>query len=272
MEILQVAPELPLPTEIPVRRRVLNRVFILSWVVNIILLLAALGYVMTQGQARINVELFQQVLGGKPVSQSVIRNVSQLPLSVKLGVPGTFVAGLSLLGMIASLFVGTPGMRKMRTWLLLTALIAGWMGLIVGWQPLYWYGQQLRLGTYVAEFETFAREVDAGWPHEDGEFPDVGVYLAYPRATPTTLLMLGEPTLPGTQLVFSSIDRSKSAVIRFELAAAERGAWLEYHPEGSWPESFTDGLDTHHELLDAAQLSPQVYWARYRSGVAEANL
>lgn len=252
-------------------RRVLNGLFIVAWVVNIVLLLAAVGYVLSDGWARSYVELLWQVLGGQPVSESVIRDPAQLPWSVKLAVPGTYVAALSLLGMIASLLVGSPGMRKMRTWLLFTTLVAAWMGLIVGWQSLYWYGQQFRLGTHVAEFETFARELDADWPQEDGEFADVGVYLAYPRGVPTTLLMLGEPTLPGTQLQFSSIDRSESQIIRCELAAAERGAWLEWHPQGSQPTSFTDGLDTHHELLQSVQLSPQVFWARYRSGAAKAR-
>ena len=53
---------------------------------------------------------------------------------------------------------------------------------------------------------------------------------------------------------FAAIERSPEGALRFDLAGNDDDAWLEWHPPGSAPASFTGGLDTGYSLQRATQL------------------
>ena len=61
--------------------------------------------------------------------------------------------------------------------------------------------------------------------------------------------------------------------MRFELAGAETGAWLEWRGDGSEPRSFVGGLDTKYVVVQAARLSAEWFLVRYRAaGLAERGV
>ena len=79
------------------------------------------------------------------------------------------IAGFTLVVGVISLFVGESRFRSLRMWLVFTALVAGWIGLMSGWPEIYWNGQQRRVRPVLAEAESMLRELNVDWPTEDGE-------------------------------------------------------------------------------------------------------
>jgi hypothetical protein len=83
---------------------------------------------------------------------------------------------------------------------LFLTLASGWLGYGVSWQEVYWRGQQWRLKPVLAQAESLAKHLASNWPKEDGDLPQVGPYLAYPKGGPTTILPLHWITFPNTSL------------------------------------------------------------------------
>lgn len=172
---------------------------------------------------------------------------------------------VTLPGLIVGLLVGSPGQRRLHVWFALTSLVAGWLSLALGWPGLAWFGQQQRMRYQINSFEAVAEQLRAQWPNEDGTRPAVGSFLAYPQHGPSSLLMIAQPT-SASHPSFSAVERGANGALRFELAGAEGGAWLEWHPPSSQPRSFVGGLRTPYVLVKSAQLAPNWYLTTYRLG------
>jgi hypothetical protein len=234
-------------------RRFFNYVVGFAWVINAGLLLAAFGWVYLFGQSRGIVELMKYQIGyADPTAGIVVRDPSRLNSGVSIGI----IAGVAAVGtaivMLASLFAGCARFRTTRIWLVFMAIVGGWLGLAVSWPTIYWFGQQQRIKSALPAADAMAQALRKGWPNVDATLPDIGPFLAYPVNEPRALMPLSEAKFPKTGLRFSAVERTGDDVLRFELAGAELGAWLEWREDGSEPRSFVGGLDGHYVVLESA--------------------
>jgi len=180
----------------------------------------------------------------------------------------TVIAVFTLVVAFISLFVGESRFRSLRMWLVFTALVAGWIGLVSGWPDIYWNGQLRRVRPVLAEAESMLRELNADWPTEDGERLGLGPFQAYPMyspvETPTMLMLLREGRFAGTAIRFSGIERMRNTkVMRIQLSGDDAGSWLEWRDDDSPPVSFVSGLSTSHSLERKQRLAPRWYLVRY---------
>ncbi len=190
----------------------------------------------------------------------MVRDPSRLGIGVTIGLIAVGVAACAWVAMFGSLFAGRSRFRTTRMWLVFTAVTCGWLGLYVGWPTIYWFGQQQRMKAVVPAAEAMVAALQVGWPGVDSTLPDIGPFLAYPIGAPTALLPLSEAMFPNSGLRFSAVERTGDRVIRFELAGAEAGAWLEWRGDGSDPEAFVGGLDSKYAVAQAAKLRPNGFW------------
>jgi hypothetical protein len=174
-----------------------------------------------------------------------------------------WVGAIGVLGIIFGLFIGPPAHRRLRSWLALTALIAGWLTLWTNWPEIAWLGQQHRLRAELARFEAMATTLRDDFPRQDGERPLLGPYMAYPIGRPTILLLLTPTESPHSGIHVAAIERHPDGGLCFQLSAAETGAWLEWHPPGRSPQSFTGGLLTDYRLQRYSQIAPEWHLVRY---------
>ena len=245
-------------------RRVVRYLVGVAWLMNAALLVAAFGWIYWFGESRDVIERLRYRLGvADPKSWLVVRDPSRLGIGVTIGTVAVIVAIITLAVIFGSLFFGGRRFQTLRMWLVLTALVCGWLGLAVSWPDIYWRGQQARADVVLPAAESFARELNAYWPHEDGELPGVGGFQAYPFGEPSMLMTFGDAHFPDSELRFPSIERSGDGVLRFELADGEGGAWLEWRRDDSEPHSFKGGLETNYELTRVARLAPGWFLVRY---------
>jgi hypothetical protein len=247
-------------------RRVLKiqAVLYCAWVLNLLLLVAAFVWVVSDGRSLHGIRSLENWLGipasfsrtdaGGPGSVTAVVKAAGIGLALALG---------SLLAMIASLFAGVSRLRTTRWWLLFMAAVCAWLGLFTTWPEIYWLGQQLRVQKKLEAAANVVRIVSAKWPANDGEIAGVGTFLAYPKQSPTTLLMLGRGEAENRSLQFSAIERSADGAIRLELAGRESGAWLEWRPDDRPPRSFVSGLETNYTIGRYERLTPQWFLVRY---------
>ncbi len=170
-------------------------------------------------------------------------------------------AAASFAGIIVGLFLGAARHRSVRTWLAVLGLAAAWLGLATSWRDVAWAGRRWRAANLVEAFEPFASSLRENWPTHDGASDALGPYSAYPLGDVRMVMPLTARTAGGVP--FTSIERSPAGGLRFELAGTERGAWLEWHPQGSSPASFRGGLDAGYELLRSSALQRGWYVAQY---------
>lgn len=152
-------------------------------------------------------------------------------------------------------------------WLLAIGVASCWCGLFASWSELYWKGQQTRLTETLPEATEFVQSLRFDWPIQDGTIKGIGMFLAYPKSAPSTLLMIGESRVPKTLLRFSAIEQTADGALRLELAGAENGAWLEWRPDGSIPESFVGGLQTTYTIVKSARLTENWIAVRYETSI-----
>jgi hypothetical protein len=91
--------------------------------------------------------------------------------------------------------------------------------------------------------------------------------MAYPIGSPTMLMMLTSPDVPDSKSTFTSVERDRKGALRFELVGDDPGTWLEWHPPGSAPSSFTGGLENSYALERNTALGKNWYLARYKRGL-----
>lgn len=233
------------------------------WMLNVGLLVGACVWVLLDGRfgqavSAATAQLMHLVRGGERALQP------ELGYRVA-GLLALASAGLvTLLAIAAALVVGPARHRGVRSWLALTAVVAGWLGLLTAWPDLAWQGKQWRLARQLAAFEPTADVLRKSWPDNDGQLPEVGAFMAYPQPRPTMLLMLTPPAGRPAENRYSAIERSPAGALRFELTGDESGDWLEWHPAGSEPASFIGGLQGDYQLLRSAALGDGWYATRYR--------
>lgn len=251
--------------ELPSRSRPIARVVVGgAWLANIGLLIVAAAWIFGSGESRGIVELVKYELG-HGASQVVVRDPSRVGVGVKVVLAVAGVAAVAWVVMLGSLFGGSERFRALRMWFVFMAVTCGWLGLTVGWQSVYWFGQQQRMKSVLPAANQLVAELKSGWPTVDSALPSIGPFLAYPLNGPTALLPLSDATFPKSAARFSAVERTGSDVMRFELAGSEAGAWLEWRGDGSAPASFVSGLSTEYVVTQAARLGPEWFLVRYRA-------
>lgn len=247
-------------------RRLLSIVVGVSWAINVGLLLTAAGWIYFFGESRETIALMKRaVWSGDATSGSAILDPSRLGIGVAVGLVCIAVALVACLAMLASLFVGCGRFRTTRMWLVFTAVVCGWLGLVVSWQSVYWFGQQQRMKAVLPAAEGLVGTLRSRWPTVDSDLPELGPFLAYPLSGPTALLPLRSATFPTTETRYSAVERTGDVAMRFELSGGEHGAWLEWRGDGSEPTAFAGGLDTSYVVAKAARLSADWFLVRYQA-------
>ena len=79
------------------------------------------------------------------------------------------------------------------------------------------------------------------------------------------LLFLTPHPLDSTDTVITAIEKSGDGTLLFELGGGDDGDWIEWHPEGKQPSSFSGGLDERYELQRVSSLNGEWYLVRYRN-------
>jgi hypothetical protein len=220
----------------------------LIWAINLGILVLICGWILSDGRS-------QETIKAWP--KNSFKVVGVLAIGLAYG---------SLLGIFLGLFSGPRRHRSLKAWLAFTALLSAWCALYVSWHSLYNFGQTVRVWWDVPAYEAVVTELREHWPGKDGESPTLGHFLAYPLENPRTLLLIGVAQVPGAAPI-TAIERSDKGALRFQLAGAETGVWLEWHPEDSEPETFVGGLENHNELVRQTRLRPHWYLVRYHGSV-----
>jgi hypothetical protein len=227
------------------QRYSLQRLPGLWWVLNLVLLAAVSGWIFGDGRS--------------------LGVIESLPAGA--GILAATILGLilaSLSGIFVGLFKGPSWRRSVKAWLTFTALVSAWCALYASWPALYWLGQTVRVRADIAAYDKPVQELRENWPGKDGESPTLGPFLGYPVGKPKTLLLIGVAHVPGADAPVTAVERSELGALRLQLAGAESGAWLEWHPPGSAPDSFVGGLQTRYTLLRQTELQRGWYLVRYR--------
>jgi hypothetical protein len=235
-----------------------------AWLANIGLLIVAAVWIFGCGESRGVVELLKYELG-HAAPQVVVRDPSRIGVGVKVALAAGGIAACAWVVMLGSLFGGSVRFRALRVWFVLMGVTCGWLGLVVGWQSVYWFGQQQRMKAVVPAATELVEKLKINWPSADSALPSIGPFLAYPLNGPTALLPLSEATFPKSGARFSAVERTGDGVMRFELAGSEAGAWLEWRGDGSEPAAFVGGLSTEYVVAQVARLAPEWFLVRYRA-------
>ncbi len=245
----------------PPTRTLADRVLAILWRLNFAVVLLAFVWVFVD-------PLAPRIFGGVeghfiPGANAADADLNARPWRTVGLVMSIGFAVFSAVFLFVGLFRGPARHRTTRSWLRLTSLAALWLGLLVSWREIAWAGDRWRVGLQLESFERVAAGLRAAGPIGYGKFPELGQFAAYSNEENTTLLMESLDTPPGRAPVVS-LERSKRGALRFQLGGDYTGDWLEWHPLGSRPESFTDGLDARHELQRASQIADEWFLVRYR--------
>jgi hypothetical protein len=251
------------------RIQIIQAAFSCAWILNFLLLAAAFAWIVGDGRSLRSIRWLEGWLSTLPTTD--VRGPGSATAAVQAAGFGLALAVVSLLAMFISLLVGVSRFRTTRSWLLFMGAVCGWLGLVTTWPEIYWRGQQLRVQGQLEAAANVVRIVSASWPVNDGELEGVGTFLAYPKESPTTLLMLGVGESESRSLPFSAIERSADGTIRLELAGSESGAWLEWRPGDRPPGSFVSGLETNYILGQYQRLAPQWFLVRYQASWSSAG-
>ncbi|MFO0911627.1 MAG: hypothetical protein U0795_01615 [Pirellulales bacterium] len=178
------------------------------------------------------------------------------------------LAAVGMLWLVVRLWRGAPQDRGLRSLMILVGLIGIWTALVTSWPDLAWWGRRRQADRLVAAFEEVARPLRASWPQTDGDLPQTGPFMAYPIGQPTMFMLLTpgarRPTAPGLPVPrFSAVERSPLGALRFQLLEPAPANWLEWHPEGSSPETFVGGLANRYVLVRSEPLGGGWYLVRY---------
>lgn len=176
------------------------------------------------------------------------------------------VATVTFAAIVAGLFLGDARHRRLRSWFMLLTLAAAWLAVATSYGEIMWASRIWTMSGRVDAFESYAAPLRREWPSEDGATPEFGAFSAYPVGKPTMLSLLTTPMqFDRRGWGFSAVDRSADGTLRFRLTGDISG-WLEWHPAGSAPQSFEDGLNVQHELTRAKGLGRGWYYTTYGPG------
>lgn len=250
-------------SESTIQTSLFSRVVKLSWLVNLAILLSGFAWLFFSGESRKKIQLMLEVgqqlfrqwsdLAGAYVSQNFLLNEATW---------GTTAAIVTLVVVALGLMFGSSQQRSVRSWLCFTALVCGWLALLVTWQGIAWKGQQYRVKSQLAPLEEFVQDLRANWPKDDGTLPNGMSFVAYPKSEPSTLLSMQTFSIPGSKLQIAAVERQEGKFISLELAGSEGGAHLIHCSEGK-PESFLSGLGAYYETKQIASLGRDWYLVQF---------
>ncbi len=231
------------------------------WVGNIGLLLVIVAWIAWDSKfpptaLAVRAALARLFLAG-PASAVTTTQLGSRPILLSALCGAAIVTAI---GVFVTLFAGAKEHRRLRAWFAFTLLLAAWLTVLVSWPELAWRGQQIRMRAAVGDFESLAFSLSSDWPTGDGKRPGLGSFMAYPQSRPRILMMLTSDT----QIPVSAVERAENGALAFELVGDNRGSWLEWHPAGATPRTFTGGLEGDYELRRAAPLGRGWYLVRYR--------
>ncbi len=231
----------------------------LSWALNVGLLIGLVAWIWFDHRF---MEPFQWFPGFvKPGSPTDLPMTMERWFALKVLV---VVAGVSFVGILAGLVFGAARHRRLRAWLALTALVAGWLALAVTWPELKWTSQAWRMGGRKPELERIARPLRNDWPRDDGALVEIGPFSAYPIGDSRTLMLLTQKQAWSERgWGVSTIERSPNGGLRMKLTEDELGSWVEWHPKGERPESFVGGLAETNTLERSRALGGGWFLVRY---------
>lgn len=250
-------------SESTIQTSLFSRVVKLSWLVNLAILLSGFAWLFFSGESRKKIQLMLEVghqlfrqwsdLAGAYVSQNFLLNEATW---------GTTAAIVTLVVVALGLMFGSSQQRSVRSWLCFTALVCGWLALLVTWQGIAWKGQQYRVVSQLAPLEDFVQDLRTNWPKDDGTLPNGMSFVAYPKSEPSTLLSMQTFSIPGSKLQIAAVERQEGKFISLELAGSEGGAHLIHCSEGK-PESFLSGLRAYYETKQIASLGRDWYLVQF---------
>jgi hypothetical protein len=245
------------------RKRFVGRAL---WVVNLLSFVGLCAWIAWDGQfaeaaSRLPARLYQafdnwSFAGSLVPAQHTARKLGLLFVAV--------LAVVSAIGIFAGLFLGSRSHRRVRSWFFFTILVSALLTFGVTWRDMAWHAQKLRMQSRLGGLESVAASLLVDWPTADREHPDLGQFMAYPQGDPSMLLLLTTPKIGRAEVAISGIEKSASGGLRFQLAGSESGAWLEWHPRETKPESFRGGLQTRYQLERSAPLADGWFLVRYR--------
>ncbi len=231
-------------------------------IINTLLLLVFVIWVLGARDSRDAIEslgeLAQQRTGTDVVQAIQRLSPTAIVLTLAIGL-AVFTASMIFIG----LFFGRRASRSLKAWLLFSFLVCGWLAASLGWTNVYWYGQSLRISAEVAAAEEIATELLLDWPEGDGDVPTLGVVLGYPKEDTITLILAGKPVAVGN-LRISAVERSDDReTLRFQLAGADRDAWLVRTPNAETPRDFINGFGTRYAAKKSRRLSQRWHLVRF---------
>lgn len=178
------------------------------------------------------------------------------------------LALIAILGMTVvcvRAFFGRPKERSISSLLILITLVAGWLGLFVGYEDLRWHGFRYRLRRQMPALQLTANKLSRAWPENDGYLPGVGKYC-HDRAKQRILIVDSNgQSFPMVETVGNFVRRTRRGNICFHLQSRPE-QMLEFYPHGGSPVSYVDefnGWPVEHELLREEQLGRDVYLTTY---------
>jgi hypothetical protein len=233
------------------------------WIVNLLALVGVCVWIFVDGQFPKLVDI-SRILVSRGLDgdwpQSLAWVPGRLPYFALLGL----VAVGSGIGILVCLFVGAKAQRSVRSWLAFTVLVAAWLTLAVTWRELSWHSQASRMKRQLSGLDFVVKSLQADTPTADSQRPDLGPFMAYPSGEPRTLILLTTPAIGDARVSVRAIELAAKGGVRLQLAGGESGAWLEWQPPGTVPESFRGGLMTQYQLERSAPLADGWFLVRYR--------
>ena len=129
------------------------------------------------------------------------------------------IAAVSMLIILVGFVVGRRQSRSLQSWFIFFFLLCAWLASLLRWNDIYWYGQGRRVSKEVAAAEKVVDALSTDWPAADGDYPQLGFVLGYPKEKPTSLILAGEP-VPVGELRIAAVEKSKDGqLMRFQLAS-----------------------------------------------------
>ena len=236
--------------------------------INSLSLATAVVWLLTADSSRIGVQGLLDLCAAHDTNSRV--SSLRIPVVGSLGL--SVIAGISGIVLLSSLFVGPPARRTLRSWMLLSFLISGWLMLALNWTEVYWMGQGMRVSGAVSAAQAVTEQLTDNWPVDDGDHPVLRFVLAYPKRQPTTLILAGKPILLG-RLRIGAIERSTDGrALRFQLTTPNDDTWLLYGAQSPSSLDFTSAaFHAQYTALRSRQLSKHWQLVRYRTVALDAT-
>lgn len=156
----------------------------------------------------------------------------------------------------------SASVRSLTFAALALTLLAADLAAITNWQRISWSGRKSRIQPAIASLQRISERLLTDWPRKDGEDAIFGPYMAYPTYDPSILVLL-MPHQVAEQTYISTIDRSGTSILRFQLSDGQHSIWIELHKDGSIPEKFTSGLGAKNIVDHKIEVAGGWYLVRY---------